>query len=99
MRLLPDPLQDAFAVPRPDLQVTILSFGSSISEPQPLASDGTNLARVIDNVQGEHGKDGKTLLYLAIVEAIRSPESSAWCTRRSASCTMSSASETLPSIR
>ncbi|QCP49817.1 FHA domain-containing protein [Trinickia violacea] len=64
-------LRDAFASPRPDLRASLLSFGTTVSKQlQPLSNDPAQVKRALDGIQAEHGPDGKTLLYDAIILAI-----------------------------
>ncbi|MGF6754532.1 FHA domain-containing protein [Paraburkholderia sp. GAS42] len=65
-------LQDAFAVQRPDLNASLLSFGSTISDRlQPLSAAPEAVSRAISGIRADVGADGKTLLYSAVLEAVK----------------------------
>jgi len=64
-------LQAAFAAPRPDLRVSVLSFGTTVSSQLlPVSNDPKELSHATSGIKAESGPDGKTLLYMAVVKAI-----------------------------
>lgn len=63
-------LTEVFGTSRPDLQVVVLPFGSTIPPPTPFLSNQAAVVKAISGVQPELGKDGKTLLYDTVNRAL-----------------------------
>jgi hypothetical protein len=63
-------LKEVLAAARPDLRISVMSFGSDVSQPSPFSTDSAKTLEAVDAIRAETGHDGKTRLFDAIDNAM-----------------------------